>query len=54
MVDMKNTLISCDVDVNGKKVTNKFVEFIVSVSPAAISLLPVVLSVFGILYLIEL
>lgn len=50
---MKNTLISCDVEVNGKKVTNKFVKFIVSVLLSAISFLPVILSVFGILYLIE-
>lgn len=33
---MKNTLISCDVEANGKKVTNKFVKFIVSVLLSAI------------------
>lgn len=49
-------MFSCDIEVNGKKVENKFLKFLFSVGCGVIILIPMlvplVLMAFGILYLV--
>ena len=49
---MKDKIFSCDIEVNGKKVENKFAKFIISSACLVILFISLVLMAFGILYLL--
>ena len=48
---MKHKIFSCDIEINGKKVENKFIKLLVSAICITIVLIPFVLMVFGMLHL---
>ena len=49
---MKNRVFSCDIEVNGKKVENKFAKFMIYAVCMTIQFIMLVLMAFGILYLL--
>lgn len=49
---MKDRVFSCDIEVNGKKVENKFIKLLISVICITIVLISIVLMAFGILHLL--
>lgn len=49
---MKDKIFSCDIEVNGKKVENNFVKFLVFAICITIVFIPLVLMAFGILHLL--
>lgn len=49
---MKDKIFSCDIEINGKKVENKFIKLLVSTICITIVLIPLVLMALGILHLL--